>query len=263
MNPIPHYMHSSPVSIPTIPLPKIPSSPHSTASLSLPPSIPISVFKGSFSLGMGGIPWVIMSEIFPINIKSSAGSLAIVPLMDMARGEEDTTTVVDEEAIGLHMGIDGQIEIFNIHNKTGNKVKPNVGTTEFEIEESVQDVQNLQPQPIPIHENSTEPFNSPQNLTESSLTAHSKTQEPESNSNEIPVNGQNLEFNSPSISISSSHYDDTPPQGFRSMNNVLTRTQWGPSLLVAHVSADLLLPLCLTTYARTIVTGCGAQIWVA
>ncbi|XP_030956918.1 sugar transporter ERD6-like 5 isoform X2 [Quercus lobata] len=35
----------------------------------------VLVYTGSFSLGMGGIPWVIVSEIFPINMKGSVGSL--------------------------------------------------------------------------------------------------------------------------------------------------------------------------------------------
>ncbi|XP_019440523.1 PREDICTED: sugar transporter ERD6-like 5 isoform X2 [Lupinus angustifolius] len=36
--------------------------------------IGVLVYVGSFSLGIGAIPWVIMSEIFPINVKGSAGS---------------------------------------------------------------------------------------------------------------------------------------------------------------------------------------------
>ncbi|KAL6499673.1 hypothetical protein OROGR_027583 [Orobanche gracilis] len=36
----------------------------------------ILVYIGSFSIGMGAIPWVVMSEIFPVNIKGQAGSIA-------------------------------------------------------------------------------------------------------------------------------------------------------------------------------------------
>ncbi|PPD81751.1 hypothetical protein GOBAR_DD21307 [Gossypium barbadense] len=47
-----------------------------------PSSVPILavtgilMYIGSFSAGMGAVPWVVMSEIFPINIKGIAGSLA-------------------------------------------------------------------------------------------------------------------------------------------------------------------------------------------
>ncbi|GAB2211535.1 hypothetical protein Droror1_Dr00024850 [Drosera rotundifolia] len=38
----------------------------------------VLIYTGSFSLGMGGVPWVIMAEVFPINMKGSAGSLVTV-----------------------------------------------------------------------------------------------------------------------------------------------------------------------------------------
>ncbi|XP_026453492.1 sugar transporter ERD6-like 7 isoform X2 [Papaver somniferum] len=34
----------------------------------------ILMYVGSFSVGMGAVPWVIMSEVFPLNVKGTAGS---------------------------------------------------------------------------------------------------------------------------------------------------------------------------------------------
>ncbi|KAK9136341.1 hypothetical protein Syun_015671 [Stephania yunnanensis] len=54
----------------------ISESSHFYSVLSILSVVGLVVFVVAFSLGLGSIPWVIMSEILPVNIKSLAGSIA-------------------------------------------------------------------------------------------------------------------------------------------------------------------------------------------
>jgi len=38
----------------------------------------VLIYIASFSIGMGAVPWVIMSEIFPLHVKGAAGSLVVL-----------------------------------------------------------------------------------------------------------------------------------------------------------------------------------------
>jgi SP family sugar porter-like MFS transporter len=49
---------------------------HLYSVMSMLSLVGLVAFVISFSLGLGAIPWIIMSEILPVNIKSLAGSVA-------------------------------------------------------------------------------------------------------------------------------------------------------------------------------------------
>ncbi|PNY04855.1 sugar transporter ERD6-like 16-like protein [Trifolium pratense] len=38
----------------------------------------VLIYIAAFSIGLGSVPWVMMSEVFPINVKGSAGSLVVL-----------------------------------------------------------------------------------------------------------------------------------------------------------------------------------------
>lgn len=38
----------------------------------------VLIYIAAFSIGLGSVSWVMMSEVFPINVKGAAGSLVVL-----------------------------------------------------------------------------------------------------------------------------------------------------------------------------------------